>query len=701
MSNSTRRKRQPKDSEPPSTVKRSRHSPPDDWIKRPNCSVLHLGTKSAAACPSLTLPANMSTAALDSDTSLLAASLYPLPVDEFKRDYWRQRAVAIVGAGSGRVQELIAVELHELDVKEMMADSASEQIFVWMKERHNTPSASSSASSSSSSLSALANQPITSFPLDNPNQLDAALACYNSGSSLYFRSPPALAHRFVRAFNAGVGFNFAGLDYSSVSSSSQPKGEIEVFVSRAGHHTGYHVDFMDNFTIQLRGTKTWSFREVDIRYPVRGFTPHYKDRSTDELQYKVHSACRDKPYMGAPPVDDERVTRVTLSAGDVLYHPAGIWHAVSCDEDSISINISLIATAAADLISDAVRQLLWRTEAGRAGLCGTVSDMHKQLEQALASLKRSVLDNTLSEDAILPAAMMAPRQRRPVYFDSSVDKRMLTNKQGRACDLSEVFSVDERYSFNPLMTITMYRGSEESESEDEDEYEDGDEAAQSELEDSQGAVDELDEQKEVQEVEVRDHGKRWRSNDDNVEQRSLGDRRQPSETYDGEGEIHYAQYVLHHLFGNESVDSAMRTVLRVHHSLQAAFDHLVTPRDAFAVENLLLSLKGCGSVIVQTTSKFGTVAVHTDERLLDSARCLFVLRELGFVTPTAAPPHDGIRVRTADGTYGVVIRNDDGSLQLRLVEAEGRTMPITRREVDELLDSHLTKEDAEIARLSR
>ena len=462
MSMSTRSKRQSTANKPSSNVKRTRASRPtarpDEWVKLTNCSILRLGNTSATACPPLSLPADMSTAALDSDTSLLSASLYPLPVAEFKKEYWRKKAVAILGAGSRRVEQLIAEELCGLDVKELMAASASEQIFVWMKERHAATDTlsllASSASSSSSSHSDLAKQPITSFPLDNPNQLDAAMACYNSGSSLYFRSPPPLAHRFVRAFNAGVGFNWAGLDYSSTSSSSQAKGEIEVFVSRAGHHTGWHFDFMDNFTVQLRGKKTWMFGGVDTQYPVRGFTPHYKDRSTDELQYKVHSACQEQPYDGEVP---ESGDDVTLSAGDVLYHPAGIWHAVTCDEDSVSINISLIATTAADVISDAVRQMLWTADDGRAGLCGTHYEMQTQLDKAMKFLKEYMLCD-LTSAAMLPATIMAPRRRQPVNIDAEVDKRLLRQGEGRGCKLSDVFKTSHRYKFNPLMTITPYRG---------------------------------------------------------------------------------------------------------------------------------------------------------------------------------------------------------------------------------------------------
>lgn len=50
--------------------------------------------------------------------------------------------------------------------------------------------------------------------------------------------------------------------------------------------------------------------------------------------------------------------KVILKAGSVMYFPAGYWHQVECTEDSISMNISLIAPSWADLVSDAVHHLL-------------------------------------------------------------------------------------------------------------------------------------------------------------------------------------------------------------------------------------------------------------------------------------------------------------------------------------------------------
>lgn len=39
----------------------------------------------------------------------------------------------------------------------------------------------------------------------------------------------------------------------------------------------------------------------------------------------------------------EPVFEVVLHPGDVLYHPAGMWHKVECLEDSVAINISVVA----------------------------------------------------------------------------------------------------------------------------------------------------------------------------------------------------------------------------------------------------------------------------------------------------------------------------------------------------------------------
>lgn len=55
---------------------------------------------------------------------------------------------------------------------------------------------------------------------------------------------------------------------------------------------------------------------------------------------------------------EKHCTEITLNEGDILYHPAGIWHSVEAIEDSISINFSLRHTKVADIVLNAVSMLL-------------------------------------------------------------------------------------------------------------------------------------------------------------------------------------------------------------------------------------------------------------------------------------------------------------------------------------------------------
>ena len=50
--------------------------------------------------------------------------------------------------------------------------------------------------------------------------------------------------------------------------------------------------------------------------------------------------------QGGPPDDQLQVrVEVVLRPGSVLYVPAGMWHRVECEDDSISLNISLIGAS--------------------------------------------------------------------------------------------------------------------------------------------------------------------------------------------------------------------------------------------------------------------------------------------------------------------------------------------------------------------
>jgi hypothetical protein len=100
-----------------------------------------------------------------------------------------------------------------------------------------------------------------------------------------------------------------------------------------------------------------------------------------------------------------------LRAGDCFYHPAGIWHRVECSADSISINVSLIATDYATLISEGIRHVLWKYEDTREGI--SIRNMHDaraKLSHRL-DLLRASLSNLRAED-FLPNSIFLPRKTR-------------------------------------------------------------------------------------------------------------------------------------------------------------------------------------------------------------------------------------------------------------------------------------------------
>jgi hypothetical protein len=99
--------------------------------------------------------------------------------------------------------------------------------------------------------------------------------------------------------------------------------------------------------------------------------------------------------------DGSAVESVTLRAGDLLYHPAGLWHEVVSDADSLSVNVSLVSASWMDLGAAAVRQLMladagWR----RAVALGP--------QPALSSVMAVGDDVDGSGDPPLAAAAAAP-----------------------------------------------------------------------------------------------------------------------------------------------------------------------------------------------------------------------------------------------------------------------------------------------------
>jgi ribosomal protein L16 Arg81 hydroxylase len=94
---------------------------------------------------------------------------------------------------------------------------------------------------------------------------------------------------------------------------------------------------MENFTFQLSGVKKWHLKRSGVTEAIRGLTPHYKDQSNAEQQFKSYHHINPDFVSDPNEIKDEEV--ITLYPGDCLYFPSGHWHKVECLEDSVSINV--------------------------------------------------------------------------------------------------------------------------------------------------------------------------------------------------------------------------------------------------------------------------------------------------------------------------------------------------------------------------
>ena len=200
-----------------------------------------------------------------------------------------------------------------------------------------------------------------------------ALKLFQAGHSLYCRAPTSLESKLVPNLLSSCKF---GINTKFCENDKYSRGEIETFYSSPGHVTDDHTDFQENFTIQLQGVKKWTFSQSSLTHPLRGCAPHFSAAGLEDVveqQLKVHkltnprfradefrqkeeSSATSKGKSKKRQREEETVgsninnssnadneCSVILHPGDVLYHPAGIWHRVECLDstvDAISGNIN-------------------------------------------------------------------------------------------------------------------------------------------------------------------------------------------------------------------------------------------------------------------------------------------------------------------------------------------------------------------------
>ena len=298
----------------------------------------------------------------DSD-KLLDEMLYPMSSDEFLKKHFKKNAVCIQrqhesppnkkskqcnsdadSIDSYGNSDLISLLCHkylfDLDVRQIFAETSSENVFLWL-----SPPSDASTHDSLNSVEI--------------SDSDTAYALHQSGSHpAYCRAPPLLEQLLVGSLLRSTGLG--GGHYlpphrdtlTLGGTTTLGRGEVELFIGASNqykkqtndkdstkkHTTGAHTDFQENFTIQLSGVKRWTLRRGRVRHPLRATTPHYcREASVVENQLKVARLCCMVGDAAATVqgnygfvYNDHNAygpeQTITLYPGDVLYFPSGMWH---------------------------------------------------------------------------------------------------------------------------------------------------------------------------------------------------------------------------------------------------------------------------------------------------------------------------------------------------------------------------------------
>jgi hypothetical protein len=114
-------------------------------------------------------------------------------------------------------------------------------------------------------------------------------------------------------------------------------------------------------------------------------------------------------------------TTIVLEEGDIMYHPAGIWHSVLSVTDSVSINFSLRQLRMADLVTNALRMHMLRNESLRRGVRHSAESLHEQLANAIK--ETGSLLASIKPDRVLVPSLTIPRA---VYVDLDTDQQAKT-----------------------------------------------------------------------------------------------------------------------------------------------------------------------------------------------------------------------------------------------------------------------------------
>jgi hypothetical protein len=362
--------------------------------------------------------------------------VWPLTSQAFLRDVYQRKALVVHGTGE-RLSQLQG-DLHGLDVEKLIA-SASRSV-IWMKTRAGKM------------------QYIEAAP-------EVSLSAYQAGHTLYFNPDHDTQARYVGALCADLGVNFG-----AEKELQGCGGDMEVFAVSAPHHTPWHFDSQENFSVQLVGLKKWTI-VPGARDVVSNLHAGSTNRASVNSDLKLHAAAGDAsvaqcldvdgtapvPDLDSHPLKQEFIVR----PGTVFYHPAGFWHKVEALDEagSLSINLSLDTMRWYELVVSRLTQLLFQHRAMRRRIHIAPSNPLADMQRLLAGLP-GLVSQLRAQDFIPPALLMEHRapdleQRRykAVPFPAHVHSLFVAHQH----DMRAKYPITDSSAplqFNPLATLT-------------------------------------------------------------------------------------------------------------------------------------------------------------------------------------------------------------------------------------------------------
>jgi hypothetical protein len=363
----------------------------------------------------------------------LERAIYPLSLETFVTGLFRKKAVHIKKANNsvGGDPGLVAA-MYNLNVPSILKHTSSNNVFVWVMQQHQQQGKHSGSNV------------IQSIEMDDPEH---AYKLYKyGGHALYCRAPPEVEQPLVASFLAETGLGCGQYDPKAERSMCLGRGEVETFITPKNHITNFHTDFQENFTFQLSGVRKWRLKHGTVRYPLRGCTPHYAE-SPDAIEGQLKAArlCNPDFTFESPPSNSfGREEEVIMTAGDLLYFPAGMWHSVETLEEGISINVSLMATNYAALVTNALHHFLltsdeqWResvTSTGSNNLT-VLENLHTLLTVKLPSVVQDFI-NLAGAESILP-----PVLRYPTPFVDGSGTAAVSGNEDESCSSNQAEDED-------------------------------------------------------------------------------------------------------------------------------------------------------------------------------------------------------------------------------------------------------------------